>query len=276
MSRNAIHRFWRSPSLPFVESRRANDSAACYAPHSHSTLSIGAVDGGQSVFCRDGQSQRLVKGDVVLIPAGEVHSCNPENDGRWSYQMLYLDPAWVEGVVGEMGALDAVVLNRLPPDVAPQQVHERLTRLNASLFSAEADEEKEAALLVFVGDLFGEMHVRSMVREQPRDAERLRRVQANITARCVESLSLDELAREAGMSRYHFVRAFSRVVGMTPHAWQLDQRIVRARGLLEQGMSLADAALQLGFSDQSHFQRAFKQRVAATPGEYRRMLGRSQ
>ncbi|MBP8162035.1 MAG: AraC family ligand binding domain-containing protein, partial [Propionivibrio sp.] len=72
MSRNAIHRFWRSPLLPFVESRRANDSAACYAPHSHSTLSIGAVDGGHSVFCRDGQSQRLVKGDVVLIPAGAV------------------------------------------------------------------------------------------------------------------------------------------------------------------------------------------------------------
>ena len=275
MSRNAIHRFWRSPSLPFVESRRANDSAACYAPHSHSTLSIGAVDGGQSVFCRDGQSQQLVKGDFVLIPAGEVHSCNPENDGRWSYQMLYIDPAWIEGVVGEMGALDAVVLNRLPPDIVPQPVHERLTRLNACLFSAEADEEKEAALLVLVGDLFGAMQVRRTVREQPRDAERLRKVQATITARCTESLSLDELAHEAGMSRYHFVRVFSRVVGMTPHAWQIDQRIERARGLLEQGMSLADAALQLGFSDQSHFQRAFKQRVAATPGEYRRVVGSS-
>jgi AraC-like DNA-binding protein len=72
------------------------------------------------------------------------------------------------------------------------------------------------------------------------------------------------------MSCYHFVRSFSRVVGMTPHAWQLDLRIQRGRGLLDQGMSLADAALQLGFADQSHFQRAFKQRVAATPGEYRR------
>jgi AraC-like DNA-binding protein len=212
----------------------------------------------------------------VLIPAGEVHSCNPENDGRWSYQMLYLDPAWIEGVVGEMGALDAVVLNRLPPEVAPQQVHVRLTRLNACLFSVQADAEKEAALLVFVGELFGAMHVCRPVREQPRDAERLRRVQNVITARCAESLSLDELAHEAGMSRYHFVRAFGRVVGMTPHAWQLDRRIERARGLLEQGMSLADAALQLGFSDQSHFQRAFKQRVAATPGEYRRIVGSLQ
>lgn len=274
MSRKAIHHFWRSPALPFVESRRANDSAACYAPHSHAMLSIGAVDGGCSVFSRDGQQQRLSRGDVVLIPAGVVHSCNPENDGRWSYQMLYLDPAWVGGVVGEMGAFDAMVLNRLPPAIAPRQVHERLTWLNECLFSATPDEDKEAALLVFVGELFGEVPAR---REEPADrpdSERLREVRQLIAARCVEALSLDELAREAGMSRYHFVRAFSRVVGMTPHAWQLDQRIERARRLLEQGLPLADAALQLGFSDQSHFQRAFKQRVAATPGEYRRMVGR--
>ena len=104
----------------------------------------------------------------------------------------------------------------------------------------------------------------------------MRQVQALIAERCAEVLSLDELAREADMSRYHFVRTFSRAVGMTPHAWQLDRRIERARSLLEQGMSLADAALLLGFSDQSHFQRAFKQRVAATPGEYRRVVGASR
>ena len=273
MSRTTTHHFWRTPALPFVESRRASDSAACYAPHSHSTLSIGAVDGGESVFSRGGKEQKLVRGDVVLIPAGEVHSCNPADDGRWSYQMLYLDPAWVGGVVGEMGAFDAVVLNRLPSDIAPRRVHERLTRLNECLFSAATDEDKEAALLVFVGDLLAEGRLRRTVRADIQDSARLRQVQALIAERCAESLSLDELAREAGMSRYHFVRAFSRVVGMTPHAWQLNQRIQRARGLLEQGMSLAEAALQLGFADQSHFQRAFKQRVAATPGEYRQVVG---
>ena len=272
MSRKSVHQFWRSPKLPFVECRRANDSAACYAPHSHSKLSIGAVDDGQSVFSRGGRQQRLSKGDVVLIPAGEVHSCNPEIDGRWSYQMLYLDSAWVTGVVGEMGAFDAVVLNRLPAEVAPQRIHERLTEINACLFSAMTDEDKEAALVVFVGEIFGTFRVRTHREEALNESDEstcLRRVQALIAERCAESLSLEMLAREARMSRYHFVRVFSRVVGMTPHAWQLDQRIERARGLLEQGMSLAEAALQLGFADQSHFQRAFKQRVAATPGEYR-------
>ena len=275
MPRTTTHHFWRSSALPFVESRRASDSAACYAPHSHSTLSIGAVDSGESVFSRNGQRQKLVRGDVVLIPAGEVHSCNPADDGRWSYQMLYLDPAWIGGVVGEMGAFDAMVLNRLPSDVAPRRVHERLTQLNECLFSSAADEDKEAALLVFVGDLFAEGRLRRKVRTGTTDSVRLRKVQALIAERCAESLSLDELAREAGLGRYHFVRAFSRAVGMTPHAWQIDQRIERARGLLEQGMSLADAALQLGFADQSHFQRAFKQRVAATPGEYRQVAGSS-
>jgi len=270
MPRKAVHHFWRSSALPFVESRCANDSAACYAPHSHLTLSLGAVDGGQSVFSRDGQRQRLSRGDVVLIPAGEVHSCNPENDGRWSYQMLYLDATWVSNIVGEMGALDAVVLNRLPDNVAPRYVHARLTRLNKRLFASLPDEDKEAALLRFVGDLFGPALLREGQRKPKPDSARLRAVQAMIEARCTESLSLDELASEAGISRYHFVRAFSRAVGMTPHAWQLDMRIQRARGLLDQGMSLADAALQLGFADQSHFQRAFKQRVAATPGEYQR------
>lgn len=275
MPRTTTHHFWRSPALPFVESRRASDSAACYAPHSHSTLSIGAVDGGESVFSRNGQRQKLVCGDVVLIPAGEVHSCNPADDGRWSYQMLYLDPEWIGGVVGEMGAFDAMVLNRLPSDVAPRRVHERLTQLNECLFSSATDEDKEAALLVFVGDLFAEGRLRRKVRTGVLDSARLRAVQALIAERCAESLSLDELAREAGMSRYHFVRAFSRAVGMTPHAWQLDRRIERARAWLERGMSLADAALQLGFADQSHFQRAFKQRVAATPGEYRQVAGSS-
>ena len=272
MSRRPIHRFWRCPALPFVESRCANDSAACYAPHSHATLSLGAVDGGHSVFTRGGHQQRLSRGDVVLIPAGEVHSCNPVDDGLWSYQMLYLDETWVRHVVGEMSdcpeSLDSFVLTELPAEAEPGQVHARLTRLNTCLFGHDPDEDKEAELLLFVGDLFGSAENRASGGKTKSVSKHLQDVQTMIEARCVESLSLDEMAATAGMSRYHLVRAFKRALGLTPHAWQLDLRIQRARKLLDDGLSLADTALSLGFSDQSHFQRAFKQRVAATPGEY--------
>jgi AraC-like DNA-binding protein len=60
---------------------------------------------------------------------------------------------------------------------------------------------------------------------------------------------------------------------MTPHAYLLDSRIQRARQWLREGYGLADLAYRLGFSDQSHFQHAFRERVAVTPGEYQRGIG---
>jgi AraC-like DNA-binding protein len=268
------HRFWRPPQLPFVESRCARDSAACYAPHTHPLLSVGAVDGGASMFSREGRRSRLLRGDVVLIPAGEVHCCNPEDAAAWSYQMLYLDPQWVAGVVGEMYAetldeLQPCVLTALPAHIRPPRLHAALTRLNRCLFSDMALADKEAALIEFVGGLFG-ARARSFTRAPRLTPTRLHEMQSLIDVRCDEALTLASLAEAAGMSRYHFVRAFRRAVGMTPHAWQLDARINRARGLLDDGMPLAEVALHLGFADQSHFQRTFKQRVAVTPRQYRR------
>lgn len=276
MPRPTAHFFWRNAELPCVELRRANDSCACYAPHAHAAWSIGAVDGGSTVLQRGGSRQRLVGGDVVIIPAGEVHCCNPEDDGRWSYQMLYLDDAWLRGAVGEaseQAASEPAISGRLADAMAPQ-LHKRLTRLNALLFSDAPIPDKEAALLLFVGDLFGDAAAATTSSEPTTPSATqslaLRRVQAMLGDRYSETLRLDELADCAGMSRYHLLRTFRAAYGMTPHAWQIDLRIQRARRLLEQGMSFADTALSLGFADQSHFQRAFKQRVAVTPGEYLR------
>jgi AraC-like DNA-binding protein len=80
--------------------------------------------------------------------------------------------------------------------------------------------------------------------------------------------SLDQFSNETGLSRYHLIRSFKAHYGLAPHAYQLDQRIKKAKILLQQGKDLADTAQQLGFSDQAHFQRNFKKRVAVTPKRY--------
>ena len=261
--------FWRSAALPFVEARYARDSAACYLPHSHATFSVGAVDGGSSTFLFDGQRRRLEAGDVVLIPHQAVHSCNPERGGAWSYQMLYLDVDWLCAVVGELQPCSAEQLGRIVPDGGRKRYGD-LSRLSARCFGQGTDEDKEAALTLFVGRLFAPLAALQAPAAAPSVQGRLREVRALISERCAETLTLQSLAAAAGLSRYHFVRAFRRAFGMTPHAWQTDQRVGRARTLIAHGVPLAEAAAQLGFSDQSHFQRAFKSRVAATPGEYRR------
>ena len=85
-----------------------------------------------------------------------------------------------------------------------------------------------------------------------------------------ENPPLETLAERCGLSPYQLIRSFKAETGLTPHAWLLDQRIEHARTLLrEKRQPLCEIALASGFSDQSHFSRAFKARTSVTPGQYR-------
>jgi len=81
--------------------------------------------------------------------------------------------------------------------------------------------------------------------------------------------SVHDAARRAGLSREGFIRAFFRHHGMTPHAYKMNRRLNRGRDLLRQGAAIAETAQATGFSDQSHFGRAFLKFFGATPGSFR-------
>jgi AraC-like DNA-binding protein len=79
-----------------------------------------------------------------------------------------------------------------------------------------------------------------------------------------------ELMNETGLSRFQAMRAFKRRFGLPPHAYQLRVRLGVAQKSLREGVSPADVAAELGFVDQSHFTRHFKQIVGVTPARYAR------
>ena len=80
-----------------------------------------------------------------------------------------------------------------------------------------------------------------------------------------------DLAARAGLSAYHFARAFRRSMGMTPRAYVESRRIARARTLIETtDQSLAEIAAQTGFSSQSRLTTAFRRVAGITPAAYRR------
>ena len=92
---------------------------------------------------------------------------------------------------------------------------------------------------------------------------------AHLEARCGQPVSLDELAAVAGLSKGYLLRAFAREKGITPYRYLENLRIERAKRLLEEGVRPVDAALQTGFSDQSHFTNHFKTLIGLTPSQYR-------
>ncbi|WP_157510918.1 AraC family transcriptional regulator [Frateuria sp. Soil773] len=262
--------FWRDPAMPFVESRRACDSRACYKPHSHPTFSIGAVDRGRSVFTGAARGPvALGPGTLVFVPAWRVHACNPAPDTAWSYQMLHLEDAWLKAVRQEYAeaAADDGEPVRI---VARPTIHARFCRLNALLFSQADPHHKEAALIEFVGDCDTGQGTDIEAPDIPsRLAARIGPAMERLRDAPAASMPLDELAHLAGMNRYRLIRAFRSVTGMTPHAWQLNLRVNLARERLRAGDDLSDVALCLGFADQAHFQRVFKAYAGVTPGRFR-------
>jgi AraC family transcriptional regulator len=80
-------------------------------------------------------------------------------------------------------------------------------------------------------------------------------------------LSIDSLARVAGLSPAHFARAFKESVGRAPHQHLLALRLESARRMLDApDATLSDIALRAGFADQAHFTRFFKRHYGMTPG----------
>lgn len=258
--------FWRDPQLPFVESRRACHSRACYRVHSHPTFSIGAVDAGNSLFSgAGGQPVALHPGTLVFVPATRVHACNPAPDSAWSYQMLHLDADWLQSVRAEYATSPADEPVRVVNDPV---LYRQFCRLNALLFSPAAAADKEAALIEFIGDHDNVPGIEFPVPDASL-GQRLQAVLQRLREVSVQGVTLSELAKLGGMSRYQLIRAFRASTGMTPHAWQLNQRINQARSRIRSGEAIASVALELGFADQAHFQRVFKAHTGVTPGRYR-------
>ena len=83
---------------------------------------------------------------------------------------------------------------------------------------------------------------------------------------------LKEMADEVCYSQYHYIKRFKQQVGITPHKFQLQNRVRKAQRMIESGEISTNIAFDLGFYDQSHFTKCFKSIVGLTPSEYRKSV----
>jgi len=257
-----VSRFWRDPALPCVEARRVGDGRqVCYAPHAHEGFSIGVITGGRSTYLTGERQHLVAAGSTVLMNPGVVHSCNPVQGEPWSYLMLFVDLPWLQA---QGFALPQTTLSTSPA------LYGRLLEVFAGLFEAGDAAAKAAMLSAFFDDLPGLLDTAkgSPVAEHPR----LDMAAAFIRAHRLDPLSVDEVCQAVGLSRAYLIRAFGKRFGLTPHGYLLDQRVQHARAQLRLGRPIAEVALEAGFADQAHLQRAFKRHLAMTPGHYRDAL----
>lgn len=260
-------KFFKDSRLSFVECRYSQSSNRHFKAHIHKTLSIGAVDRGQVLYRVDSQEALLKVGSLAVINPESLHSCNClEEEGR-SYYMLHLDVDWCYRVQKSLWNVASFV----PAEkirLEDQDLYDRYCRTVQHLMSQTVHLlEKEQYLVALCSDIFSKAcHFETGQYEVPENIERLKVLLGD---NLNEDLTLESLAAELQANPYTLLRRFKAVTGITPHAYRTNCRIELARRCLQQGMDIADTALECGFFDQSHLHRHFKAITTVTPQEYR-------
>ncbi|MCF3642830.1 AraC family transcriptional regulator [Rhizobium sp. TRM95111] len=255
-------------ALPGVEAVTA-ESRHRFPRHTHDTYGIGLVRAGAQRSLSGRGTVEAFAGDIITVNPGEVHDGAPIGDAGRRWTMLYFRPDALADVLSGIDGRPVGSFELTAPVLRAPRVAQRFAALfaeaTAPLPTTLAGEEK---LLALLADLLAPG--RSPTTGPNGVPSAVRHARARIDDRPEVLVTLAALASEAGLSRFQFLRVFAEATGLTPHAYLLQRRLDRARHLIARGTPLAAAAIDAGFTDQSHLTRHFVARYGVSPGSYRK------
>jgi len=271
MARNA--KVWRAEGLEGLECLRASLRGERFSRHFHEGYALGVVESGALGFKYLGRDCVASAGAVNMVVPGEVHDGYGASPKGWRYRMFYLDARIVERVAGELSECDA----RCPGFPAGVILDPLLARLITSLHQDLEDGrttllERQSRLERILSHWIVNHSDETRPMRTDSESAGVKRAKEYLRERFSEPVSLAELSRAAGLSSFRLNRAFSRAVGLAPHAYQVLLRVEMARKLLAAGVRPADVASETGFADQSHLNRHFSRITGVTPGVYGKIV----
>jgi len=240
--------------------------------HSHDQYGIGVIcSGGHRSWSGIGWVDAIC-GDIIMVNPGEMHDGSSLDGKPRSWEMLFFEPETVCEVLADEQWNG---IHTLRPTARDRDQAIRCRRL----FNAVTDPKPDKLHIdeVLVRTLaYAFRHHGS---DRPSGLSGLpgvHRIIKVIDCEPERPLSLQAMADMAGVSRFHFLRGFSRVTGATPHAYILQRRVRLARRLLAAGREPVQASADAGFADQSHMTRAFVRQLGMTPARYRQVVSAPQ
>lgn len=236
----------------------------------HAGWSLSYVRKGSFGYRSGGRAHDLVAGSILVGRDGDEFVCTHEHEHGDECLSFRLAPALVEALGGSQDlwrvgtvppTAELVVLGELAQaavdgrtDIGLEEIGLELAMRFVRLASRRTNEQPEPSAL---------------------DRRRAIRAAEYIDAHAAEPLALEDLARDAGLSAFHFLRVFSRSLGLTPHQHLVRCRLRRAARLLAVSeRSVTDVALDAGFGDLSNFVRTFRRAAGVSPGRFRHSVRR--
>ena len=241
-------------------------------PHVHAAYVIGLVEAGTLRVTVHGRSFVARPGSIVALTPFQVHTELPSSEGGWSFRYLYPSETTVRMALGTSaspGEREALPFAR--PVLDDPGLARDIRRAHDMIRCGERAADVEDVLARVLRQL-RQRHCLATGDAPPVRAG-VTRVRSLLTAGPLSGgVTLPEMAREAGLSTFRFVRVFHAAVGLPPYAYYEMVRIAFAHDLIRQGQDPCTVAYRLGFADQSHLTRQFRRASFTTPGQLAGMV----
>jgi AraC-like DNA-binding protein len=221
---------------------------------------IWLIREGEGVFALANESFKLSKGDAFFVKPALLHKGKPNSETGWAVTILTFKPAIIDAFVEE-GAIFSV-FNQLKPD---DSIQEKLEKLLLHFEEEISIEDAKNVVYDFLIECSDKDGISQKTTEQHLAVIK---AQKYIDKNFKSKFSLDDLADEACLSKFHLLRLFKQEVGLAPLTYQLQLKLNEARKLIFLKKSLTEVAYELGFNDQAHFINTYKKYTEITPGDF--------
>lgn len=250
-----------------IEAYRFEGIVQPFPNHFHEYYVIGFIEEGERVLSCKNQEYTVTRGEVLLFNPGDSHACVQSDDGTLDYRGFNITKEVMLDLAEEVsGRRELPGFSRNV--ISDEEVTCCLRPLHELVMKGFREFGKEEGLLLLISLLI-QQYGRPFESCIPECREEIEKACAFMERHCAERIGLEQICRCAGLSKSALLRAFAKAKGVTPYSYLENIRIGKARKLLEQGVPPVEAALQTGFSDQSHFTNCFSRFIGLAPGLYR-------
>jgi AraC-like DNA-binding protein len=254
------------PTVQFIGHYYTNPGYSIERDNLDSCLLLNTISGTGYLHYR-GVKHELKRGAVFLIDCRDYHLYHTDPDDLWEFNWVHIGGKTGQDYAEQLLKQGGPVVREAEGEITAglERLHELMRNRDERSDLLGASLIVEMLTSVLLAAMEGQ-------RKEERIPSFVRQIKTCLELRLRDSVSLDDLAREFSVSKYHLSREFKKFTGYSPYEYLINLRLAEAKELLKTtDLSVEEVAYRVGYTNVTHFIQTFKKREQSTPLRFRKV-----